>query len=435
MRSHSTVYDGSNAQPLPTSYEVVSIILTSNSGKDFDITNLVPFFEIKESLYKSSLEVTINVGDGLQILQKALISGNEKINLKVKQTTIGDETTDRKFDLDVYIAEVMNYAKQRPGFQTYQFLCFSRHMYMNNTKRLVRPFRGTAGSIIRNICTADLQIPNNRIKRISQSTKGIMKGIFPRMRPLQAINWLLRNSFDDKTPFYFYETAFDGIHLESYKDLLEKGLYETYDQLPYIQSELGTEDHYNEVKRKIRSMSTELNYSKLAASSEGAYAATIHSLDIAQKKYEKLAYKYSESTKLNEYIPFSRNSTFANLPFDEMKESVHYFISTNSYAYGDSQDNYHTPSYPTIGDQQGVLENLELLTHTLELSGDFKLSVGHIVDLDIPSPFETDDEKDKFFSGKHMITGVTHVFGEDEYTCTVTAQKDSLILDLDGETS
>ena len=118
-----------------------------------------------------------------------------------------------------------------------------------------------------------------------------------------------------------------------------------------------------------------------------------------------------------------------------MKESVHHFISTNSYAYGDSQDNYHTPSYPTIGDQQGVLENLELLTHTLELSGDFKLSVGHIVDLDIPSPFETDDEKDKFFSGKHMITGVTHVFGEDEYTCTVTAQKDSLILNLDGETS
>src|SRR6056300_241340 len=193
-----TTLSGSSADPTPTSYQINEIYLYDNNENQWDIRSIITSIEIYESLYTSSIEVTLSVADGISLLEQALITGNEKISIKVQQTQVKDDSeTRRKFELDVYIAEVINFSRAVPGLQTYQFVCFSEHMYINSVSRLNRSFENTLGSLVKIICERDLRIEPNYI---NESSKGIIKGIYPRLRQLSAINWLMRNAVEDNTP-------------------------------------------------------------------------------------------------------------------------------------------------------------------------------------------------------------------------------------------
>ena len=75
--------------------------------------------------------------------------------------------------------------------------------------------------MIKSIVTGEL---DSKIDIRNPSTTAI-KGIYPRIRPLAAIAWLIRNAFEDGTPSYFYETAKSGLVFDSYKKILDKEVF------------------------------------------------------------------------------------------------------------------------------------------------------------------------------------------------------------------
>ena len=311
-------------------------------------------------------------------------------------------------------------------------------MYINSIKKLSRPFKGSIGSIVDDICRKDLKLKEKplgirRLKEINTETKEIVQGIFPNIRPLNAISWLLRNSYDNETQYYFYETAKDGINFNSYENLMNEEVYRDYNQKSGFTEAEGTEEYYDEVQSRILELRSRLNLSKLVSLSSGAYASTLHTLDISKKNYSKFLYDYEKNKlkKLNKNKPYSDIAEVDGLKYKETTDSYHHYVSLNENAY--IQSNYHAPTAPSLLSSEAQKENLETMTQEIIVPGDYEISVGKIINVIIPKSLGTDGKglKDKLMGGKYLITNIVHQFGV-EYRMILTIQKDSSETDVDG---
>ncbi len=434
MPKHSSMIAGGGSSAiLPTAYTVNQCILTSNSGKEYDIKGLVAEIDIVEELESESILVTLGIRDAIQFLENALITGNEKIFLSIQHTTLEkNNKTKKKFDLDLKITEVTGLVRPKPGLQIYRVLCFKEHMYNDAIKKLVRPFEGSLGSLIADICKKDMKV--KKIGKLNTETKGILKGIFPRISPIDAIQWLKRNSFDGQTPFYFFDTAAEGIKFDSYKSMCEEEVHKIYFQRPFLTTKIGTDEHYQEVSEQITRLSSDMNSSPLVNVNNGAYGSTMHTLDYSNKEYNTFFYDYNNQNpcKLNKNKPFSENADIDGIKYSQTRDSKHYFISLNKKSY--ELDNYHSTATPTLLISEAVKENLTQMAQTITVAGDYTMTPGKKITINIPKSLGIDATglKDMYLTGDYIVHRIHHTF-RDEYNMQIDCIKDSTNIDLDGE--
>ena len=108
-------------------------------------------------------------------------------------------------------------------------------------------------------------------------------------------------------------------------------------------------------------------------------------------------------------------------------------MSLNSSSAGGGF-NYHAPSDSEILNANASIENMDGTVLTLDIYGDFKLSVGMVINCHIIKAIEGPDEKrgqDLYLSGKYIVTSIEHRFN-DEYTMQILVKKDSYIDSLDN---
>jgi len=429
----SRIFGDSNSVT-PSSYILSDALLETNSGVELKIDNLINNFTFLESLDKPFIECIIQIVDATNFIEEHRINGNEKIKLIVNRSPFKESEKDKiKWEVNLRIAEVMGYVRNTPTKQFYQFRCVSEHMYINASTILVRPFQGTISSLVEKICVNDLKTtPFN----INKSSKANIQGIYPSIRPIQAINWLMRNSYENKTPFYFYESIFNkGLVFNSYTNILSEDVYDTYEYKPQFKYSLGTKESYDEVRRRVRKIVGDFGMSKLSQLSRGAYSSTLHTLDIATKKYQVNNFSYDKLETLNKFKPFSDNHKILDQNYNQLRKAKNHFISLNSLAF--TLDNYHQPSSPTLLTAEAHLHGLKFNEFKITIPGDFELTVGKKIDLDIikSSTLEHLEEEgsfiDKYLSGTYIIYDITHTFDE-EFTQVCTIKRDSLGVDINA---
>jgi len=406
----------------------------NQSDQWIDLKANVTSITIKESLFTNGLTAEIRVEDARSLLEAFKITGNEKIELHISRSEITGETKEYKFDL--YIAEINEYSRTQAGMQSYNLKCISLHLYNNQFITLVKPFNGSYGSIIKDICKTNLKISNDKLD-ISTST-GVGKGIFPRLKPHSAIQWLLKNCIDNGTPFFFYETIQGKVKLKSYKELLDQDVYAEYNNLPFLDNDITKNDNaidaFNEELRKIRSLSSDFNISKFKSASEGVYGSQVFNLDIATKKMEKIVYNFKDDPikRLNEHKSFSSNVEFLDRKLDTHTEGKNYFISKNSLAFNNLK-NYHNAFGQDNLEASSRLYNLNSLTQEFTIPGDFDLELGGLVDLYIQKvgADANEEAKDQYLSGKYLVAGKVHTFTGQGYYMKVKLKKDSFLESAD----
>lgn len=415
----------------PTSFIIQEAIFTANNGESFEFTDLVQKVTVQESLYTASLDVEIYVFDAVNFLESVKISANEAVSLLIQRSESGDS---KKFEIDLNISEIMHYSKPKPGAQIYVLKCVSPHTYMNSLIQLNRSFKGSIGNEINQICK-DMGIPDDR-KTVNSQSKEVIQGIYPKLRPVQAIRWLTRNSFDDNTPFFFYETLKGGIYFDSYKSMIEKEDFGTYTHSPFFEpdQQVGTSEGYEAEKYKIRKLSSSYNNSQFISAAEGAYASTVHTLDIAKKEYKTYKYSYDNSIKkLNKEDPYLKEMKFKGTSLTDYPESKQYFISLNSKSFGDTLKNYHSPCNPTIHKAEAHISCIDGITQTIIIPGDFDIEVGVPIYIEVlRTEFREENTNlkiDKLLSGRYLIINIKHVF-DSKYLMECECKKDSFIAPL-----
>lgn len=415
----------------PEAFNILHAKIEIDNLRFVDIKDLVQQIQIYEDINKPFLEVVISLRDSTNFLELSKLNGHEDVNLKIQRQAGGeDRDSKEKFELELSVAEIFNYVRQEPGIQYYKLRCVSRHLYNSQVKTLRRSFEGSIGKLVKDICTKDLEVEK---LDINTDTQEVIKGIYPTLRPLHAINWLLRNAYDNGTPYYFYETTKDGIQFNSLENLFAKDVYKEYEFKPFFEFEMGTKEAYDEQARRINQFGSELGMSKLESMANGSYASTLHTLDISKKEYKKDFFNYDSSNpaKLNKKKPFTDFTKFKDRKLPDLKEGKHYFISRNTDAYP-SHKNYHEPNHITLMKGQSHLSNMNFMTHSFSIAGDFEMTVGKKIKLKIikaSDMVEIDQPTvplDKYLSDNYLVTSVSHFIGPETYTMQLKVQKDSV---------
>tara|TARA_B100001094_G_scaffold58104_1_gene53561 strand:- start:3848 stop:5188 length:1341 start_codon:yes stop_codon:yes gene_type:complete len=421
----------------PKAYKVSKADFHSNQGLIVKIGGIIKDIKVKESLYTSSLVVDLFILDSIPLIDYLKIAGNEKIELVIERRDIKSKVN-KQFKLEVYIAEVRDYSTPTPSSKAYTLHCVSKHAYINNVKVLTQSFNNTPSFLINSIVTGPL---SSKIDIRNPSTTPI-KGIYPRIRPLAAISWLLRNAYEDSTPSYFYETAKSGLVFDSYKKILEKKVYDTYDNNPNYKetSQNSIEELYEEERKKIQKiLGQTLNLSKYNASAAGAFGSTLHKIDIYDKSSSTVDYSYNERiNKLNDNAPITDKILIDGQAINKFKKGKNYFVSYNSGSF-DSIKNYHAPTDQSMLKAEAYHHNLNTVKQELLLTGDFDFEVGIVINLKLLKSADitqeiiaSEEKKDETLSGNHLVTGIVHHFGSEGYFMSVTAKKDSFIRKLEG---
>lgn len=430
VRESSKLANGSDAI-VPGAYELDHCKLTVNDGQVYDIRELIAKIVIDESIHTASIMATFSILDANSYLEKLKMSGNERIDLRISRRDIeGNRTVIEK---ELYISKIGLYSKTSPGNATYVINALGKQAYMNSLQTFSEAFRGSPGALISKICKDKLQVDPYYI---NTDTKDIIQGVYPRMRPLALIHWLVRRSYDNETPYYFYDTFATGLTLESYENMQKQDIHDKYKHQPFSDTIIGSKENYEQQKTRVLSLSTDkMEISKYNSAQKGAYSATLHTLDIAKKEYKKSKYVYSNKklSKLNNNQPFSSNISFNDRSIDTYTEARNHYISLNSEAFGNNS-NYSTPADNSILMANAYRENMNALVMDIRINGDFEIASGKKLNLTVRKGVdvkESDESTlDKFLSGDYIVDSVRHEFAS-EYTQTLTIKKDSYIESLD----
>lgn len=422
----------------PTGFDVEKVEMTSNSGHVFEFKDLVHQIKIVESMDMKSIMVLIFIEDPLNLGAEMKLAGNENIRIALSRLEPGGK--EKFLQLNLQVSDITNYSEPTPSSQAYTLVCVSKHAYLNNKKLLNKPFHGTAKDLIKDIVKSNLESEID----VQDSSKGIIKGIYPNLKPYNAIQWLMRNATINNSPMFFYETAKDGLILTSYSHLLKKKNkpFNVYNKNPYFEGTLDNkkpDEIFEEEKLKVRAINTAMDLSKLTPAEEGVYGSTVKSIDISTKTLEEHTFNWNEEpidNLLNEYPAVSPEMKILDTDsalFDLNKTKV-YYQSLNKNAFG-KEPNYHANT-----NGNGLLKAftagklLGNFTVEMDLAGDFEMTPGNIIELEtikhanVQEEIDSDEDfMDEFTGGKYLIYAVEHTFNKFGYIMKVKAIKDSLL--------
>lgn len=424
--------------------------MTNHEGTEYDIQALVTDFSITESIYRPALTLSMNIKDPVNLLEEGQFIGQEKITVKLAAR---DYTDDGSINSDpetnivhtFYVTEYPVYGKYNNLMQVYSIRGISEFAYLSKLKRISRAFSGNIKKFVESVLVRDLHLPSDKLY-IADSAGVNSSFIVPNMNPVDAIIWALRRCYDEKhsSPFYCYQILNGQVRLESQVDIASKESYEEYIDAKFFQHDplTRTQEDYDELSRRILSITSDLRMSKLLAGVNGAYASRTDYLDLSTKTVSRSVFDLTKElpdmvTIENESPVSTQFTPEDNLPLTRYDLAKINYVSTNSLAFdGSLAGNYHSSTLNgRINRAQAYTENLDTISHDIVLTGDFNLNSGMVISLRLPPSFDPNSKKenidnqpnvsaDRFFSGDYQVVSISHNFAED-YTMDVKVKRDS----------
>lgn len=456
MLTNVNLSPGGSSGVNPSAYRINKIILTNHGGREVDIAGLVTDFFITESIYSPFLTLEMNVRDDVNFIEEYQISGQEKILVSFSKNEYQEDIFPEEGYLDEITIEHTFIATEYPVFakasnnrsQAFVIRAISPHAYLSKFKKISRAYNDNAVNIIKNILVNDLGYEENKII-VSNLSSPQMRVIIPYLDPLSAIAWILRRSFDENSaPIFCYETLSDKLMIQSYSDFVSSNNYphREYREGKFFTNELF-DDHtqaYLQMSSRVLGISSDIHLSKFVPGSQGAYSSSTKYVDIAKKYFYEDTFDYISEFDSMVWIDKGKSisSMFKVMPdersLNEYDESHVNNISLNTLSYDatSGEVNYHqSTTGNTLNKAISYIENLDSIVHELQLYGDALMRSGKCVNIQLVKPQDPDVEiredkakggqsKDEFLSGRYIVTGVKHSFG-NEYFMQIRIKKDS----------
>ena len=439
-----------------------------NGKKSINIINIMQSFSIQESLSQNSIILTTRILDGTNLLEVFKINGGEKCEVEIQQKFKDgeDNEVDKKIKLELYIVEILNFSRPNIGSATYDIVFMTKEGYRNQFLTINRPFKGNAVEEIKAILEGDLGAePKKDDSLLGKAREGAgvkgditdkwtksvghqLRGYYPKLKPFDAIQWLVRSSFNDKSPLFFGESLRDGYILKGLDEMYKQDSYSGYTNLPYLitTGEPG-KDQYNNERQMILDYSVSSYASTLSRADGGGYGSLTTWVDFSEKKKGTEKYIDSEQrTKMNEKkasytgdLSVFKGSKKLNRR-ERAETAQFFFINENSKAYDKGiKDNYHSQVRRNVGTSFSYLENLNATNANITLNGDPALGIGDVIHLVLANETKasnediTEQSQNILFGGKYLVKSIRHNFTERGYSMEVDIGKRDSLADFDKE--
>ena len=463
----------------PSSYELEVLTIVNNEGEGFDVRGIMINCNIHESLNSNFLLGDLLLGDSIAFLENAKLFGQESLRIRFRQPsgTKSTSTHDQdSIDQIFRIYKIDNVAKIDDTLQTIKIHFCSPELLAAKRKRISLALRGSMTDMAATLAEDHLGIVNKNLKTKlepyfevrEKSPEENFHVVIPNWTVNYTINWLCKQAqgVDSKSglqdSYFFFQTANGGYRIQTLKTMM-KNIYAGGRPFTYAASSAGDSknDPYDTTSssvgsgRKVLAYSTAQHADVLKGIVTGLWASKQTTINNTYKFYTEKTYSFLEKhfggkgQSISSH-PFVRTQT-EKLHIGSSAEGgdVSIISSVEGKAIGDYSDGLHMLSSDAsfVNDENGDIHQADHLTHLgssqfrtaarelLEyhtvnavLSTRTDISVGQIINLDLPSVRPGEEEtQPKFYNGHHLITDIMWQLTPSQCKTNIKCIKDSVL--------
>jgi len=427
----------------PQDFSLEKLNFVTASGQRFQMKKTMIEMSYYEDIYSFCVSGSITIRDAQNFIEVLQLTGSEYIEINFGKIKGAPNTDDQVF-------HVYKIGKRTPtgnlNDEFYTIYFCSEELYLSEQLKISKSFKGIKISdMITNILTDVLKVNTKKINKIEPTT-GVYDFIVPRFKPLETISWISTYARPEKgsgSDMLFYENRY-GFNFRSLQSIYKDNVYATY---KYQQKNLS-----NDLEQPEDKASTVLDYEFVKAydilenTSSGVFANQLISLDPVTRKSSITNFDYSKYQKSNDSL--NGTSVLNPAPNRLGITQNQAYNATTKVAIGNSGQAQLPYIKQSAGSVAGDIfietyipnrtAQISLANHTvlkLMIPGDPGITAGVIINLDLMTtkPTNSTRDKDKFYSGKYLVTAVRHVLSDGgSYITILEIAKDSNKTNLDS---
>ena len=435
----------------------------------YDLQELFVNMNIYEDLYGDSVTIDLVLNDSINLPYKAPILGEEYLNFSIFTKSVDGEGNNINPG-PMYTVSITDRHLTKDRQQLYILHFTSEQDIVNSNTTVSRSFRGKKISTIVNTLLNEYIDPLEEGNDfVIEETEGIENIVIPNWKPFKAINWLAKRAINKKgIPNYLFWESNGITYFKSVESLLTQEVKQKFIFSPIIASEQKIAQ-LSKGRIQLDSLEIVNQFNTIRNTENGLYASKLITHDIVKKKIQQHTYGLNRAYASdithtvghddNAYMPISSLDTYYTVQdrFTFAPQDIGSNEGYNVQSYYDSKIMFHPKHNQMYALNSNDLydnkvEDWKLKRNTLILgldqiklritfSGLSYLSVGHTVDITVPSSEKVleqnpgkvknpDDLIDKYLSGTYLITALKHMIawnsGKPVYTMLAEVTKDAL---------
>ena len=436
-------------------------------AETFDLRKLFVSMNIYEDLFGDSVTMDLFLNDSINLPYKAPILGEEYLNFTVSSKSITGDPKQR-VELNpgpMYIVSITDRHLVKDRQQVYILHFTSEQDIVNSNTTVSRSFRGkTISTIVSTLLNEYIDPLKEGNDFVIEKTDGIENIVIPNWKPFKAINWLAKRAINKNgIPNYLFWESNGITYFKSVESLLTQQPKQKFIFSPIIASEQKIAQ-LSQGRIQLDNLEIINQFHTIRNIENGLYASKLITHDIVKKKIQQHTFGLnrayaSDITHTDVYMPISSIDTYYTVQdrftFAPQGDGIN--KGDNIQSYYDSKVMFHPKHNQMYALNSNDLydnhvENWKLKRNALILgldqiklritfSGISYLSVGHTVDITVPSSEKVleqnpgkvknpDDLIDKYLSGTYLITALKHMIawnsGKPVYTMLAEVTKDAL---------
>ena len=397
---------------IANSFELSESILLNFAKGTIDLTDSFAGINIKEDLFKPSLECVLEIIDGTNSLGIVDFDGTETFKIAFKSLRDDDEEinlTFRIYKVHVQLSEV------KSDIKVYQLFAVTPEHYTQAIMDINQSFTVPVEEAVESVFG---KLGTNR-KLETHKTSGIYTYIIPGMTPFETFEFLKRRAYDSKfrsSLFTFYEDA-DGYHFKNVEKLIKDN---RKDAIPYrfVPNASFTTD--DDLLKNIEKLEISANKDVMQKIKSGAYANAAKEIDLINQKVNVSTCQIREDFVTFEHLDDAAMSLDSKAIIDESLNIINSTQWLNKTS--EETDNRAT----LIPRRKFYFDCLSQVETRIVVPGNSNLRVGKVVDLDILELAANEDkEQEPKVSGKYLITRLAHTLDRGTYRCSMILNKES----------
>lgn len=409
-------------------------LITKIPGQSsIDVSGIYEEINIFDNLLNPCMSGSILIRDAVGLSDKLLFDGSEALKILITKSEDSDVAY---IDKTFRIYRQSNRENINLSSETYILHFISDEYVLSEQQIVSQAYSETYSTIAKQIINNQLRVSN--VGFLEQST-GLKKVIIPHLKPIEAIEWCARKAVDSKgSPnFVFFENRL-GYNFVTLSTLLSNPSVGTVNFAP----KNLTPDIVDEIwgARHVKVLS---QFDFIQNTRAGVYASKFIGFDPVSRTVSELDVSYSDN-----YDIMSHGNKTKKLPVVEnrlgdlntntydAKRTLYHFSSNRSVIdYVKSNDpsslNTDNDTYRYVMQRQAIFENLYNQRVQVVLPGNFNISSGLNVILNIPKRSERvnsdsgEDQLDKSLYGKYLIVATRHIIKYDKHEVVFEAVTDS----------
>ena len=414
--------------------EIKKMSIVSHNDFELDIFSAYRSLSIYEDLFSPSITARLTLEDSNGILNFLPIIGQETVNISYVTQGLTEA-----IELEMIVNKITD-LESDVGTQTYNLELVSVDMITNFEQRISEYFEGSSTEIAEK-CFQRLESKKTFEFEPSEDKYDEELGvIIPNMTPMKAISFLCGKAFHEEyksSSYMFYETS---------KKYVMKPMEMLTKEEPKNEFSLGSYknagvDGKNIVDANIENKKAITykflsNFSVLDNITNGVFASKVSVVDMITRTKTDLEHSMWDDHEEYKYLNYDKDNKSTSGPiFDVSGKGKQYMKSDEDTSVRFVVPEVEIKDGRPMYNQEKIFRQRLFYTNLMnnircEMSvyGDSDLVVGDTVNLTLPLFTRLDmgeEWKDKYYSGKYLITGIRHKLSGDQYTTDLELVKDS----------